>query len=217
MISLEHVRDQFCARIYGGANQSATVRAIGALFARRVAGDETTSRQWLDAANAVDTTQADATAIWAARASGCSQRGLAAWIWSNVDPWVSWVSWADSMAFEDCLDDLAAVLVGLLDVDFAPLPNLDAAIVAAIRAGGELNMGYWHSQTCGTTHCRAGWAITLHPMGRELESVFGPALAGAVIYLRCTGSVPDFFDTNNQRVLEDIRRCASASKQEPKP
>ena len=46
--------------------------------------------------------------------------------------------------------------------------NLDAKILAAIDAGGSLDMGAWH--TCQTTHCRAGWAIVLAgEKGKELE------------------------------------------------
>ena len=47
--------------------------------------------------------------------------------------------------------------------------NIDAAILAAINAGGKLKMSDWH--TCKTTHCRAGWAVTLAgDAGKELEA-----------------------------------------------
>jgi len=68
-------------------------------------------------------------------------------------------------------------------------------------------MSDWHQ--CKTTHCRAGWAITINPAGAELERVFGAEWAGRLIYLKSTGRVPDFF-ASNERALADIRRCAAA-------
>ena len=39
--------------------------------------------------------------------------------------------------------------------------------------GNSLEMGLWH---CGTTHCRAGWVITLAgAAGKELEDKVGPS------------------------------------------
>lgn len=77
------------------------------------------------------------------------------------------------------------------------VPNLDQAILAAIEAGGVLDMSSWHAEgTCGTTHSRAGWAITLAgPAGRLAEELYGPAAAGAIIYAasRPNKPVPDFY------------------------
>jgi hypothetical protein len=68
-------------------------------------------------------------------------------------------------------------------------------------------MDSWH--TCETTHCRAGWAITLAGgPGKKLEKDYGPENAGRMIYLASTGRVPHFFATN-ERALEDIRACAA--------
>jgi hypothetical protein len=73
---------------------------------------------------------------------------------------------------------------------------------------GALDMSTWH--TCETTHCRAGWAITLAgESGKELEKRFGSNVAGALIYQASTGMVPDFFADNNE-ALEDIKRCAES-------
>lgn len=84
----------------------------------------------------------------------------------------------------------------------------------------RLAMGSWHGGDdrpgCGTTHCRAGSAIIMHPMGAELERVFGSHLAGAVIYLAARkgtpleGQIPDFFATDDA-AMEDIRKCAEAA------
>ena len=89
--------------------------------------------------------------------------------------------------------------------------NLDAKILAAIDAGGSLDMGAWH--TCQTTHCRAGWAIVLAgEKGKELEKKVGPHRAGMLIYGCSTGNVPYFY-ANNEDALADIRACAARSSQ----
>src|SRR6185312_15913515 len=78
-----------------------------------------------------------------------------------------------------------------------PIKNLDTRILAAISDGkGELEMGGWHS--CETTHCRAGWAITIHPAGKTLESIFGSAVAGHLIYNAAHPKLktPDFYCDN---------------------
>lgn len=92
--------------------------------------------------------------------------------------------------------------------------DIDRQILDKILASGA-NIFDMDSYHCGTTHCRAGWAITMHPLGHDLEKVFGSWLAGAVIYLdsrrgtALDGEVPDFF-ASNEAALDDIRLCASA-------
>ena len=111
----------------------------------------------------------------------------------------------NSLAFARAL---VSVVVRLVETRIEPLKRLDGAVLAALSAPGcGLNMDVYHA--CETTHCRAGWAITLHPMGRELEEVFGPWLAGAVIYQVSTGRVPNFF-ASDEDAMADIRRCARA-------
>lgn len=84
---------------------------------------------------------------------------------------------------------------------------IDAKILAAIEAGGRLDMSNWHS--CETTHCRAGWAITLAGApGAALEAKYGAFRAGHMIYRASTGRAPHFFATD-ERALADIRRCAA--------
>lgn len=91
--------------------------------------------------------------------------------------------------------------------------QLDARILAAVTtSGGTLDMSDWHSDgECGTTHCRAGWAIHLAgKAGYELERKLGSAeRAGAQIYMASVGFVPWFFDPSNAHALADIRRCAA--------
>jgi hypothetical protein len=90
------------------------------------------------------------------------------------------------------------------------IQNIDAAILAAIDArGNELRMSFWH--TCGTTHCRAGWAIHLAgDAGYKLEKVVGSSAAGALIYAasRPDKPVPDFI-ASDAVALADLRACAA--------
>ena len=91
--------------------------------------------------------------------------------------------------------------------DVPVVEALDAKILAAIDAGGKLRMDQWH--TCETTHCRAGWAITLAgDAGADLERKYGPQRAGSMIYRASTGRVPRFF-ASNKNALADIKACAS--------
>jgi hypothetical protein len=39
------------------------------------------------------------------------------------------------------------------------VPDLDRKVYEATK-DGHLDMGKWHT-SCGTTHCRAGWAVAL--------------------------------------------------------
>ncbi len=88
--------------------------------------------------------------------------------------------------------------------------NLDAKILGVVTdGGGVLDMSDWH--TCDTTHCRAGWAITLAGKdGAKLEEEHGPYRAGAMIYRASTGRVPHFFASDSD-ALEDIKREAALS------
>jgi uncharacterized protein YjbI with pentapeptide repeats len=43
----------------------------------------------------------------------------------------------------------------------------------------KLKMGKWHD--CETTHCIAGWAVTLSPKGKELEAEYGTPIAGLLL------------------------------------
>ena len=99
-----------------------------------------------------------------------------------------------------------AVLTG----DIPIIPNIDAAILAVIETpGNALDMRHWH--ICGTTHCRAGWAITLAgKAGAKLEREIGSAAAGALIYAasRPDQPVPDFY-ASDCVALADLRAGAA--------
>jgi uncharacterized protein YjbI with pentapeptide repeats len=99
---------------------------------------------------------------------------------------------------------------GLPEIE--PFP-IDTGIAEAVADGTHLDMSTWHN-SCGTAHCRAGWAVTLHPQGKKLEVEFGTNAAAALIYNACSISerTPDWF-ASNADALADIRRLAElASK-----
>jgi hypothetical protein len=88
--------------------------------------------------------------------------------------------------------------------------NLHRRVYEAVRddPAARLDMSDWHK--CETKHCRAGWAIHLAgEAGRQFEDKVGVHTAGALIYLKNTGMVPDFF-CDNATALADIERCALA-------
>jgi hypothetical protein len=86
--------------------------------------------------------------------------------------------------------------------------DLDRKMYEATK-DGNFDMASWH---CGTTHCRAGWAITLAgEAGAKLETAVGSAAAGRYIYEASTGRpAPDFYATTKS-ALADIARCAGIS------
>ena len=87
------------------------------------------------------------------------------------------------------------------------VPDLHKKVADAVLRAG-LDMHHWHSG-CGTTHCRAGWAIHLAGEdGRKLEIELGSDVAGTVIYHNSTGMVPNFY-CGNEEALADILKCAS--------
>jgi hypothetical protein len=83
--------------------------------------------------------------------------------------------------------------------------DLDKRMLEAAEAG-NLRMDRWH---CGTTHCRAGWAVIFGgDEGAKLEEALGSETAGRLIYEASTGRMaPDFF-ASNEAAIADIRRCA---------
>jgi uncharacterized protein YjbI with pentapeptide repeats len=82
-------------------------------------------------------------------------------------------------------------------------------VFEAARQDGALDMTCWHA--CGTTHCRAGWVVTLAgPGGAALEYVLGTSAAAAVIYMASDPNlerIPDFY-CDNETALADMARLA---------
>ena len=102
--------------------------------------------------------------------------------------------------------------------DIPVVPAIDAAIEVAVKAGGTLDMDDWHGGEgwCGTTHCRAGWAVHLAgPPGNALEDEVGPQMAGMLIYQasRPGEAVPDFF-AHHRVAWMDIQECAAEQRAE---
>jgi hypothetical protein len=63
-------------------------------------------------------------------------------------------------------------------------------------------MRFFHSD-CGTTHCRAGWAVVLAgDSGHDLASKVGTATAGGLIYRVSTGRWPNFYCSNKTAILD---------------
>jgi hypothetical protein len=76
-------------------------------------------------------------------------------------------------------------------------------------------MSTWH--TCETTHCRAGWVVTLAgEAGKELEAFHNTELAAMLIY-RESSSIkvePWKFYVDNATALADMERCANEETQQ---
>ena len=83
------------------------------------------------------------------------------------------------------------------------------ALEGAASKTDALNMGSWHS--CNTTHCRAGWVVTLAgPGGKALEFAMGTSAAAAIIYLASDPNIekiPNLYASNTE-ALEDMKRLA---------
>ncbi len=77
-----------------------------------------------------------------------------------------------------------------------------------MSAPNALNMSSWH--TCETTHCRAGWVVTLAgEAGKELERKTSPVFAAMQIY-KASGyeiSPVRFYETN-EVAMADMKRLA---------
>ena len=92
------------------------------------------------------------------------------------------------------------------------IPRIHAAVLEAATVPPEaLDMSEWHA-ACGTTHCRAGWVVTLAgERGKALESLTSTLHAAMMIYHASCPKVPvspnRFFETN-EKAIDDMRRCA---------
>jgi hypothetical protein len=109
-----------------------------------------------------------------------------------------------------------AVLRGA-DLRDAPIiPDIHRAVYAAASAPGALDMSQWHRTTeCGTTHCRAGWVVTLAGVaGKALEARVGTPAAATLIYLASDpqmGVFPDFYSSNDLALADMKMRAEQTS------
>ena len=105
--------------------------------------------------------------------------------------------------------------------DFAPakvlteipvIPNIHTAIYEAASKPNAFDMGDFHS--CGTKHCRAGWAIHLAgEAGYALERATSATFAAMRIY-EASGyliSPVRFFETNDG-AMADMRRLSELGR-----
>lgn len=90
------------------------------------------------------------------------------------------------------------------------IENIHQTIYAAVSVKGALDMRVWH--TFKTTHCRAGWVVTLAGAdGKALEERFNTFLAALMIYRESGSSInPGRFFDNNEDALADMKRLAEA-------
>jgi len=76
-------------------------------------------------------------------------------------------------------------------------------------------MSNWH--TCDTTHCRAGWIVTLAGEdGKKLEGHLGTPLAANKIYKASSDIKVDWalrFYESDDVAMADIKRCAELEKE----
>ena len=104
-----------------------------------------------------------------------------------------------------------AVLRGAdFGIDAPLIPDIHKAVYAAASVPGALDMSDWH-HACGTTHCRAGWVVTLAgDEGKALEDKVGTPVAATLIYFASDPTmekVPDFH-CGNDAALADMKAMA---------
>jgi hypothetical protein len=94
------------------------------------------------------------------------------------------------------------------------IPNIHQAVYEAASAPQALDMATWHM--CETTHCRAGWVVTLAGEGgKALEWAYGTPAAAALIYIASDPKlekIPDFY-SDNETALADMKRLAEQVSQ----
>lgn len=98
-----------------------------------------------------------------------------------------------------------------LSIGGLPVPviqDIHRKVYDAASQPQALCMDTWH--TCETTHCRAGWVVTLAgEAGKTLEHSTSSLFAAQQIY-RASGydiSPVRFYDSN-EKALEDMKRLA---------
>jgi tRNA A37 threonylcarbamoyladenosine biosynthesis protein TsaE len=82
----------------------------------------------------------------------------------------------------------------------------------------SFNMGVWHGQnSCGTTHCRAGWVIELAgEQGYALQKQTSPTFAALQIYKASCPELPVSpyrFHESNELALANIKEYAEKEQQ----
>lgn len=93
------------------------------------------------------------------------------------------------------------------------IADIHRVIYEAASQPEALDMSRWHK--CETTHCRAGWTIVkAGEAGLVLESVYGPSVAAALIYVASDPSldrIPNWHDSNEE-AMADMARLAGVAQ-----
>ena len=111
--------------------------------------------------------------------------------------------------------DLSEAYLRGANLSGAPvIDDIHAKVYAAASQPGALDMGSWH---CGTSHCRAGWVVTLAGQpGLDLEAKIGTPAAAMAIYMASDPErwknerLPDFY-CDNKTALADMARMAGVT------
>ena len=129
-----------------------------------------------------------------------------------IGAYLSGADLSDADLSDANLSDVNLSHANLSRADLSGVPvieNIHQNVFAAASQAGALDMSDWH--TCKTTHCRAGWAITLAgDAGKSLENEIGPAAAAAAIYIASDPKlerIPDFH-CSNETAMADMKRLA---------
>ena len=100
------------------------------------------------------------------------------------------------------------------DLVVPQIENIHQRVLEATTQECALDMSTWH--TCETTHCRAGWVVTLAgEQGKDLESKTSTEFAAMMIY-KASSPIrvsPARFYEDDETAMEDIRRCAELEAQ----
>jgi hypothetical protein len=104
--------------------------------------------------------------------------------------------------------NIDGTIINASDFPDAPvIPDIHKRIYAAAIQPGAFDMSAW--RTCNTTHCRAGWAVTLAgAAGGTLEDDIGAA--ATLIYFVSDPdlkAIPDFH-ASNEAAMADMKRLA---------
>ena len=105
----------------------------------------------------------------------------------------------------DSFEDDHGFLVGRSDLRYDPIHSSEPA--------REVTKQLEKARECGTTHCLAGWAVVLAgPEGLKLEKLIGTVNAGAAIYARSIGYVPDFYEGESDVALHELKQRIASRK-----
>ena len=97
------------------------------------------------------------------------------------------------------------------------IENIHQKVLDAVKMPNALDMSTWH--TCDTTHCRAGWVVTLAGEdGKALEEETSTEFAALQIYRKSSNIrvSPVRFYEGNETAMEDIKRCAEEEAKQSK-